>query len=222
MQKLLSGLLTILATTSAPAGATIVSGVIDGGSVQGVGSFVNLNGTGPFTVGQDNFNTNNLYAFDEAQNFVLTDELIANFGLTNVAAGTRVNSHFVFFDPLARETLQGTITFDTPVLAAITLRPQLIASNYLGAAGVTYLDPASVGLEPGVDFITLGSPGANNLRLNFLTTDAPGDHFRVITLASGLSPVPEPASWAMLIAGVAAIGAAMRRRAKVAVRYRAA
>ncbi|MBV1686662.1 PEPxxWA-CTERM sorting domain-containing protein [Novosphingobium sp. G106] len=147
----------------------------------------------------------------------MTDELIANFGLTNIAAGTRVNSHFVFFDPLARETLQGTITFDTPVLAAITLRSQLIASNYLGAAGVTYLDPASVGLEPSVDFITLGSPGANSLRLNFLSTDAPGDHFRVITLAS--SPVPEPQTWAMMLAGVGMIGAAMRRRAKVSVRY---
>lgn len=219
MQKLfLSGLsVLLLATSSIPASATVLSGVVDGGTVKGVGSFVNLTGAAPFTVGQDNFNTNNLYAFDEAQGFVLTDALIANFGLTNIAAGTRVNSHLVFFDPLARETLQGTITFDTPVLAAITLRPQLIASNYLGAAGVTYLDPGSVGLEPGIDFIKLGSPDANSLRLQFLSTDAPGDHFRVITLAS--APVPEPATWAMMIAGVAAIGCAMRRRTKAALRY---
>jgi hypothetical protein len=214
---LISGLAILLGAGSVPAQATVLVGSVTGGSVLGLGSFTKLDTTNPFTVGQDNFNTNDLYAFDEVQNFVLTDALIANLGLTNIAAGTRVNSHFVFFDPLPNATVQGAITFDTPVLAAITQRSTLIASNYLGATGVSYLDPGSVGLEPGIDFVTLGNPDANTLRINFLTTDSPGDHFRVITLA-GPGAVPEPTTWALMLAGVGMIGGVLRRRPRQAAR----
>lgn len=202
-----------LAFSVAPASAAIISGSITGGSVLGSGSFVELDPTQAFSVGQDSFNTNNLYAFDEAQDFTLTQDLITNLGLANIAAGTRVSSHFVFFDPQATQTLQGTIVFDAPVIAAITLRPGLIASNYLRAPAVNYLMPAAVGIDPGVDFLTLGSPDAKSLRLNSFTSDSPGDHFRVITLvANPVAAVPEPATWLSMILGFGLIGGALRRR----------
>jgi hypothetical protein len=204
-----------LALASGQASAKIISGSITGGTVLGRGTFVQLNpGAGAFTVGKDNFNTNNFYAFDERQNVVLTQVLAATFGVKNIAIGTRINSHFVFFDPLATQTLQGNIAFDTPVLSAITLRPALIASNYLGAAGVTYLTPGSVGLEPGIDFVALGSPGPDGLRVNFFSADTPGDHFRVITLADA---VPEPASWAMMVAGFVGVGNVARKRRAIKI-----
>jgi hypothetical protein len=39
------------------------------------------------------------------------------------------------------------------------------------------------------------------------------------TVTPGTGPIPEPASWAMMIAGFGLAGAAMRRRAKVSVTY---
>jgi hypothetical protein len=201
-----------MATISIPAHGAVISGNLNGGSVNGIGSFVKLDPIAiGFSVGNDNFNTKNLYAFDERQGATLTAALAANLGITNIPVGTRINSHFLFFDPLARETLQGNVIFDTPVIAAITLRPQLIGSNYLGNANVTYVTPASFGLEPGTDFVTLSSPNANSIRINFLTADSPGDHFRIIT-AAPVAAVPEPATWALVILGFGLIGGAIRQR----------
>jgi len=193
--------------------ATILLGSVTGGSVQSTnpaGTFVKLDPTaGGFSVGFNNFDTHNLYGFDELQNVVLTSALAADLGLASIAIGTRINSHFVFFDPLATQTVRGSITFDTPLLGVITTRSKLIASNYLGAPGVTYLTPASVGLEPGVDFAISSFPSPNDLRIVTFNADSPGDAVRVITAASA---VPEPASWAMLIAGFGIAGAALRRQ----------
>lgn len=197
--------------------AAIVVGNVTGGSIASAnpaGAFVKLDpSAGGFSVGQNNFNTNTIYGFDEQQGFTLTAELAANLGLTSIAAGTRVNSHFLFFDPLLTQTAQATVVFDTPVLAAITLRPQLMASNFLGASRVTYLTPSSVGLESGIDFLRLGAPDANSIRITNLNADSPGDHFRILTLAPALA-VPEPATWLQMLVGFGLLGSVLRGRAR--------
>src|SRR6185437_5533461 len=87
--------------------ATIVSGSV----TSGTGSFVKL--TVPFTastpdntVGDDTFQNNNLYGFDEGQNIVISTALqvddLANglgggTGPGSLAKGTVVASHYVFF-----------------------------------------------------------------------------------------------------------------------------
>jgi hypothetical protein len=201
---------------ASPTTAAIRTGAITGGSALGAprpGAFILLNPAAhPFTVGNNNFNTTNLYGFNELQGVTLTSAVAANLGVRNIPIGTRINSHFLFFDPLLNHTLQGGVVFDTPVLSAMTLSPALIASNFLGAPNVTYRTPSSFGLEPGIDLITLSSPNRNSIRINFLTADSPGDHFRVITAAAPLSAVPEAATWLQLALGFGLIGGLIRRR----------
>ena len=55
-------------------------------------------------------------------------------------------------------------------------------------------------------------PGVNNITGEFLGTIKFGDFDFIAE-----SVVPEPASWALMLVGVGAVGFAMRRRSKVAV-----
>lgn len=86
---------------------------------------------------------------------------------------------------------------------------------------------------PGTDFITPAngnqlSPGTNGL---FTATGTGGTLFSGFTLGSSAnsfeidnvavrSPVPEPATWAMMVFGFGALGGAMRRRGRKSVRAR--
>jgi len=86
------------------------------------------------TVGDDNFNDDDLYAFNEVQNIILpvainVDNLADGFGGEilggTLAAGTVVASHYVFFDPASlffflTSSQEGTVTFDSPILAILT------------------------------------------------------------------------------------------------------
>ena len=198
--------------------ATVVSGALTGGSAFAHGgTFVKLDPAAhPFTVGSDNFNTNNLYAFDEVQNFTLKHDLVANLGQTLIKAGTVISSQVVFFDPLLKKTTaKGTVKFSSDVLAVISTQSALIASNYLGIPSVTYLDPLSVGLEPGIDFLKIGAPHPTDLKIVTLNSDSPGDMVRVITLGTA---VPEPATWASLALGFGLLGGVVRWRGRPTLR----
>ena len=103
----------------APASATIVGGNVTGGTAQTDGGvFVKLtlplsNPFGPpDSVGNDNFQSPNLFGFDEDQNIVLTVPLAIDVGTSPLPAGTIVASHYIFFDPGPTQRVIGTVNFD--------------------------------------------------------------------------------------------------------------
>lgn len=200
---------TILTLLTSTALVATSYGTITGGSITSgpPGSFfqkltvpiANPLGT-PNTVGNNTFNTNNLYGFDEDQNVTLLANLayeLGSFALPgagNLLAGTVVASHYVFFDPLNNTNLKGTVDFDSKIIAIMTSRSTLLASDVLANTGVTYLNPGLRGLEP-VDTVTISS--ANQIRVDF-TASSPGDYIRVLTEHSPAA-VPDSTSSAALL-----------------------
>lgn len=210
MSRLVRTLLTLLAFSSVTvAHASVVSGTITGGTVKGTGSVVILDPTtSSFAVGKDNFDTNNLYVFNEQQNVKLLTDLALDLG-TTLPTGTVVSSHLVVFDPLLVQTVKATLVFNQPILGIARRDSTLLATNFLGAPSVTYNTPSFFGLEPGEDFLTVGAPTPDTLPFR-LSASIPGDVFRVFTQGVIVSSVPEPATWAYMIVGMLACGAALR------------
>lgn len=135
-----------------PASATIIGGTILSG---GTGAMFNKL-TVPFTesdpdntVGNNTFQTVHLYGFDEDQNIVLAALLnvdVVPSGPTTLPVGATVASHYIFFDPTSG-SIDGTVDFDSDVVALITSTGLLLASDFLANTGVTYLNPGARGLE---------------------------------------------------------------------------
>src|SRR5678816_1577974 len=85
----------------APAVSTVTGGAVIGESTEPKGVFIKLtvplgNPFGPAnSVGQDTFNSPNLYAFDEDQNIVLKADLATDVGTNPIPAGKTIASHYV-------------------------------------------------------------------------------------------------------------------------------
>ncbi len=87
------------------------------------------------------------------------------------------------------------------------------ASVYAGATLLGGIDIIGDGIGQGAPYLVDLSAFSGITRLAITTTDAAGlgyDDFRFTP--GSAAAVPEPASWAMLVFGFAAIGSAMRRR----------
>ncbi len=200
------------------ASASITGGsAIGGTALSAGGTFVKLTLPldNPFgssdTVDDDNYQSPNLYGFDESQDILLTTPLVVDVG-DPIAAGTIVASQYIFFDPGPSEHMIGTITFSSKILGIITDRGKLDATDSLADTGIDYLTPIYVGLEPG-DSVTISGPD----EVSFDTTaSSPGDYVRVLTAAVDpmLDPVDEPGSIGLLASGLAMviIGALSRKR----------
>ncbi len=211
---LIAGLLPVLMVGAVS--ATIIGGNVTGGTAFGAGgTFVKLvpplsNPFGPpNSVGNDTFQSPNLFGFDEDQNIVLAVPLVVNVGSSPLPIGTTVASHYIFFDPGPTQSIIGTVDFDADVLAIITSTADLANSDFLANTGVNYLNPGLRGLEPG-DAVTI----SGSRQILFSTTaSTPGDYVRVLTVFSPLA-VPEPSAFFLLSLGVAGMEAFRRRRAR--------
>ena len=204
---------------SLPASASIINGTVTGGTaLTDGGTFVKLtiplaNPFGPpDSVGNDNFQSPNLYGFDEQQDVVLATPLVVDVGTSPIPAGTTIDSEYIFFDPGPDLHVIGTVNFDAPVLAIITGTGLLAGSDFLGNPGVNYLNPAARGLEAG-DSVTISGP---NQILFDTVASSPGDYVRVITaFSTATTTVPEPGSAALLAGILAALAWPLVRRRKV-------
>jgi len=209
MTKLLMIAALLLSMICIPAPASIISGVVTGGSALAAGgTFVQLTPplSNPFgppnSVGNDTFQSPNLYGFNEDQNILLAAPLVVDVGSSPIPAGTVVASHYIFFDPGPAEQVIGTVNFDSDVLAIITSTGNLAASDFLANTGVNYLNPGARGLEPG-DSVTISGPR----QILFDTfASSPGDYVRVLTAFSPAAAAsPEPGSVSLFALGFAAL-----------------
>lgn len=210
---------TLLALTAmsvglaTPGWATIIGGTIISG---GAGAtFVTLtpplsNPFGPAnSVGNNNFQSPNLYGFNEDQNIVLAAPLVVNVvpsGPLTLPTGTTVASHYIFFDPTTG-SIDGTVDFDANIVAIITSTANLAASDFLANTGVNYLNPGARGLEAG-DNVTIS--GLRQIRFD-TNASSPGDYVRVLTAFSP-GAVPEPGSAFLLVGALAGLAILRYRR----------
>jgi hypothetical protein len=212
------------AVLAAPASAVIISGKLTippaasafsaggAGPVPSNGGFLKLDPVpAGLDVGPDVFNDPHVRGFDEQQNVLLGRRLFLDDGRV-IAAGTRISSHYLFFDSAGLMSASGVVDFSAPVLGLATSRGVLARTDFLGAPGVVYQDPTSRGIERVTDWASFSGQ-----RVNFhFVTHSPGDSIRVFTAASA---VPEPSTWALLLTGFGLVGHSLRRarrRAQVA------
>lgn len=110
-----------------------------------------------------------------------------------IAAGRRVSSHLVALRP----SELGSISFNTLILAILTTDDEFAETNdFLGRIDLDYA-PLNA-LTP-----------ASGTMLRYDAAASPDDLIVVRVISAA---VPEPGTWAMLIAGFGLVGAQMRRR----------
>ncbi len=149
-------------------------------------SFVEYTGSGP--IGNNNLESNDFYWMFES---------------TGMYDGQAVNSWFLIWEPV-RARVAGSITFDAPILYMLDDQAEMAATAGLGKPGVTYdYSHPNMGLDV-VDKTTTSFAGAT-LTLAWNGSD-PGDHVRILTA------VPEPQTFALMLAGLGLIGWFSRRR----------
>jgi hypothetical protein len=168
-----------------------------------------LLGAAPAAVGNNNQQQTEVFAWNEQQGVLLGANLVTDLG-GPILAGTLVDSHGIVFDPANSASTDMTVTFSGRILGVQILTASLVATDALfGSPGTTYNSPSARGLETN-ELGTVSFAG-NVLTVSRWTASTPGDNIRVLTAA-----VPEPATWAMMIAGFGLVGAAARRRRALA------
>lgn len=175
---LTTAILCVLATAGH---ATVLGGAIL--DQTGNGEFRKLSTDTPFDVGQDNFNTDHLYAFDEDQNITLIEPIRVDIGGEDgvIAAGQVIASHYVFFDSL-RGTHYGYVDFDAPILGVAALPASMDATDFLANTSVNYISTDLRGLERG-DYVWVDSNDPFRLYV-YWAGSSPGDYIRVFTAPS--------------------------------------
>ena len=124
-----------------------------------------------------------------------------------------IKSWYIFFDPPGVQRVTATITFDSPIVSVLDTKPALDSSNAtygIDVDGDSVFNDYSTSLliapEPGD--VTTWAVSGTTVTINWLASD-PGDHIRVLVQAN---PVPEPETWGLFAAGLAALGWRARRQ----------
>ncbi len=185
--KLKVGLAAMLLAGSAQAADPVASGLPGGFS------FAEYSGTAP--VGGGFVDTNNVLFFIDEQ----------------TVAGLK--SWYIFFDPETPQRITATITFDSPIVSVLDTKGALDSTN--GTYGID-VDGDSVFNDYTTSFLiapeaadaTTWVVSGNTVTIAWGTSD-PGDHIRVLVQAPA---VPEPETWGLLAAGLAAVGWRARQR----------
>jgi hypothetical protein len=150
-------------------------------------NFAEYTGAGP--IGNNNLNSNTFYWMFESSGSLM---------------GQNVNSWFLIWDP-SSGNVNGSVTFDGEILGVMDQRAELIVSASFGKSGVSYdYSNALIGLEYGDRANTSFSGEVLTFGWN---ASNPGDHVRVFTAA-----IPEPQTYALMLAGLGAVGFMARRR----------
>lgn len=159
--------------------------VLDGKILRqnGAGAFVKLDTQAPFSVGADNFDDCNLYAFDEDQNITLEAPIRVDIGgdAGVIDAGMVVASHYVFFDSLSGIHI-GYVDFDAPILGVAAFQDTMGATDFLANTAVTYIGTELRGLEQG-DQVWIDEDDPFRLWV-YWAGSSPGDYVRVFTQTS--------------------------------------
>lgn len=214
MKKITGGsiLLVLTLALSWSAQATLLGISPCSSNVGTINCFVTNNPPNPVIPNTD---TDTLSAWDEVQNFTLTEKLyvdrvfdpgadfVGSDGQgTFLEAGTVVSSHYVQWDPSGQKRVNATIATDSEIFAFIYTDNNLFTSDeFLGRPGIDYNDFRFRGLE---DF------NNDTILFNGLSTDIswlasdPGDWARMITAFSPGGVVPVPA--AVWLFGTALLG----------------
>jgi len=163
----------------------------------------------PPAIVSPNPNDGILLAWDEVQNFTLTERLrvdrVFNASASFVtaigdgsgdfwlAAGTVVSSHYLQWDPGngSQSTVSATIKLDSQVFAFITADQNLFDSDFLGLASLDYNDFGLRGLESGDTTVF----NDTDVDISW-SASSPGDWTRLITaLSPAAVSIPEPQSF---------------------------
>ncbi len=152
-------------------------GTVTGGSAASAGGVFEQLCDPIGTIGNNNLQSNNLFAFEEAVGVTLAQDIVVNQPMNGtIAAGTRVNSYYVAYDPATDRDIIGSVTFPAPILGMATQVDTLDASDTLGNPTANYLNPTLRGLEPGDNASFSGA----TVMVDF-SAGTPGDYVRVIT-----------------------------------------
>ena len=178
------------------------AGILGTGPVTRVNVTRNAYGLGVLTSGESSTGANNTNQGNQVDNDGINELLVVDF--TPAGAYSLATATFTAIDD--NDTLQLFGVSDTGAVTKLGFDGAFVNSFNGG------LDTTSTGSSPNATYnVTFNTAGYSSFW--FTPNNDAADGFRLNSLS--VAAVPEPASWAMMIAGFGLVGSSMRRRGTV-------